>query len=178
MKIQARIESASIDAKTGDALLTLRTSDTKLIPMLPLIQDKELTVELKDGKKRSLNANAYAWVLIDKLAEKTRIPKSEIYRQTIREIGGVSETVCVVKNAADRLKEVWESNGIGFQAIEEPSKLDKCVNMTLYYGSHLYDTKQMSRMIDNLVSECQLQGIQTATPGEIANLLSLWGESR
>lgn len=178
MRLQARIESASIDAKSGESLLTLRTSETKLVRLLPELQGKELTVEIKDGQKRSLTANAYAWVLIDKLAEKTRIPKSEIYRQTIREIGGVSETVCVVEKAAEHLKEVWESNGIGFQAVEEPSKLDKCVNMTLYYGSHLYDTKQMSRMIDTLVSECQLQGIQTATPGEIANLLSLWGEAR
>lgn len=178
MKLIARIESASVDARSGESLLTLRTSESKLLRLLPELQGKELTVDIKDGQKRSLSANAYAWVLIDKLSEKTRIPKSEIYRQTIREIGGVSETVCVVKNAADKLKEVWESNGIGFQAVEEPSKLDKCVNMTLYYGSHLYDTKQMSRMIDNLVSECQLQGIQTATPGEIANLLSLWGEAR
>lgn len=178
MRLQARIESASIDAKSGESLLTLRTSETKLVRLLPELQGKELTVEIKDGQKRSLSANAYAWVLIDKLAEKTRIPKSEIYRQTIREIGGVSETVCVVKNAADKLKEVWESNGIGFQAIEEPSKLDKCVNMTLYYGSHLFDKSQMSRLLDNLIQECSLMGIDTRTPSEIANLLSLWGEAR
>lgn len=178
MKIQARIESASVDAKTGDALLTLRTSDTKLMPMLPLIQDKELTVELKDGKRRSLSANAYAWVLIDKLAEKTRIPKSEIYRKIIREIGGVSDTVCVQKKAADHLKEVWESYGIGFQAVEEESRIYGCVNMVLYYGSHLYTTEQMSRLLDSLIQECYLMGIDTRTPSEIANLLSLWGEER
>lgn len=175
MKIQARIESASVDAKTGDALLTLRTSDTKLMPMLPLIQDKELTVELKDGQKRSLSANAYAWVLIDKLAEKTRIPKVDIYRETIRNIGGVSETFCGIPKGVKKLKEIWESFGIGFQTEEVPSQIDGCLNLILYYGSSCYDTKQMSRLIDSLVSECQLHGIPTETPEEIANMLSLWG---
>lgn len=174
MKIQARVESASIDAKTGDALLTLRTSDTKLMPMLPLIQDKELTVEIKDGRKRSLNANAYAWVLIDKLAEKTGIPKKEIYRNTIRNIGGVSETVCVKQEAAVTLKTVWEKNGDGWQAIVGASKLSGCVNIVLYYGSSCYDSKQMSRLIDLLQDECVLQGIPTSTPSEVANMLSLW----
>lgn len=178
MKLQARIEYASVDAKSGDSLLTLRTSDTKLLKMLPMLEGKELTVDIKDGQKRSLSANAYAWVLIDKLSEKTRIPKIDIYRETIRNIGGVSETFCGIPKGVKKLKEIWESFGIGFQTEEVPSQIDGCVNLILYYGSSCYDTKQMSRLIDSLVSECQLQGIPTATPGEIANLLSLWSEAR
>ena len=45
--------------------------------------------------RRSLDANAYAWALIDKLAAATNLSKVEVYREAIRDIGGVSEVVCV-----------------------------------------------------------------------------------
>lgn len=48
-------------------------------------------------ERRSLDANAYFWVLLDRLAGAVSIPKTEIYRRYIKEIGGNSETVCVVK---------------------------------------------------------------------------------
>lgn len=173
MKIQARIESASVDAKTKEALLTLRTSDTKLMPMLPTLENKELTVELKDGKKRSLSANAYAWVLIDKLAEKTRIPKTDIYRQIIRDMGGVSVTGWFYNHEVGKLKETWESNGIGW-IVDIGEEVHGKTYVELYYGSSCYDTKQMSRMLDLLKTEAELQGIQVQTPSEVANMLSLW----
>jgi hypothetical protein len=46
--------------------------------------------------------------------------------------------------------------------------------MALYYGSSSYNTKQMSRLINNIVQECQILGIETKTPDEIANMLNLW----
>ena len=67
----------------------------------------------KAANRRSRDANAFAWVLIDKIAEKTRIAKADIYRQAIREIGGVSETVCVQDKAVERLCEGWRKNGLG-----------------------------------------------------------------
>ena len=67
------------------------------------LKEEAVTVEIKKFRKhRSLDSNAYAWLLIDKIAEKTRIKKSEVYRNAIREIGGVSDTVCVVNRAVDR----------------------------------------------------------------------------
>lgn len=68
--------------------------------------------EIKEHReKRSLDANAYCWVLLDKLAQATRIPKTEIYRKAIKEIGGVSDTVCVQQRAVERLVSGWECNG-------------------------------------------------------------------
>ena len=127
----------------------------------------------KAAKRRSRDANAFAWVLIDKIAEKTRVPKAEVYRQAIREIGGVSETVCVVEKAADRLCEGWQKNGIGWQAERMPSKLPGCVNVVLYYGSSTYDTAQMSRLLDLLIQEAEQQGIPTLRDESDA-LLGKW----
>ena len=127
----------------------------------------------KAAKRRSRDANAFAWVLIDKIAEKTRVPKAEVYRQAIREIGGVSETVCVVEKAADRLCEGWQKNGMGWQAERMPSKLPGCVNVVLYYGSSTYDTAQMSRLLDLLIQEAEQQGIPTLRD-EADALLCKW----
>lgn len=133
---------------------------------------------VKQKKKRSLDANAYFFVLADKLSEKLNIPKEEIYRNCIKEIGGVSETVCVKNEAVEKLCKGWRHNGLGWQTETMPSKIEGCTNVVLYYGSSTYNTDQMSRLINNIVEDCKIQGIETRTPNEIANMLSLWGEAR
>lgn len=138
--------------------------------------DKEkLSIEIKPYReRRSLDANAYFFVLADKLAAKLNTTKEEVYRNAIKEIGGVSETVCVQDQAVDRLCESWRRNGIGWQTDTFPSKIEGCTNVILYYGSSTYDTAQMSRLIDNIVQDCKAVGIETCTPAELERLLSLW----
>jgi hypothetical protein len=129
-------------------------------------------------KKRSTDANAYFFALADKLAEKLNISKTEIYRNYIKEIGGVSEVVCVKTEAVEKLCEGWRHNGLGWQTDVVPSKLKGCTNVILYYGSSTYNTEQMSRLINLIVEDCKVQGIETRTPNEIANMLSLWESER
>ena len=132
---------------------------------------KTYTVEIKEKKeKRSREANAYCFTLIDKLAAKLNMPKNEIYRNAIKEIGGVSEIVCVKNEAVEKLRRVWAKNGLGWQTDVIPSKINGCTNVILYYGSSVYKTEQMSRLIDIIVNECKEQGIETLTPEEIARL--------
>lgn len=139
------------------------------------LSGQDVTVEIKRrSKRRSLDANAYAWVLIDKIAQRTGMTKTEVYKQAIREIGGVSEVVCVIDRAVDRLREGWERNGIGWQTETMPSKIPGCTNVWLYYGSSVYDTAQMSRLIDSLVQEAEGLGIPTITPKEAERLLKNW----
>ena len=136
---------------------------------------EKLTIKVgKFRKKRSLDANAYAWVLISKIAEKTNIPKTEIYRQAIKEIGGNSETVCVQDKAVETLCNGWERNGLGWQTETFPSKIEGCTNVTLYYGSSEYDTAQMSRLVNSIIQDCEALGIETKSQAEIDSLLSSW----
>ncbi len=142
-----------------------------------LHNEEKLTIKVaKFKQKRSLDANAYCWVLISKLAEKLNIPKTEIYRSAIKEIGGNSDTVCVQDKAVQSLCEGWERNGIGWQTDTFPSKLDGCTNVVLYYGSSTYDRSQMSRLVNFVVDECRQQNIETRSPEELNSLLSQWGE--
>ena len=119
------------------------------------LKDHDVRVEIKKWrKKRSLDANAYAWVLIDKIAQATGVPKTEVYRQAIREIGGVSDIVAVPDNAVDKFREGWSKQGIGWQTEILDSK-PGYKRIVVYYGSSTYDTKQMSALIDSLVQEAQ-----------------------
>ena len=164
-----RIESVRF---AGDELI-LKTND---------IEARRLAYDFKAGdyeltkvrKKRSLDANAYFFVLIDRLSEVLNIPKTDIYRNYIKDSGGVSEIICAINEAVEKLCEGWKHNGLGWQTETMPSKIDGCTNVILYYGSSTYNTEQMSRLIERAVEDCKLQGIETRTPDEIANMLSLW----
>lgn len=179
MKVTGRIVGANIDFKTNKPMLMLEVNELNDFKQLvdDMNQCEKLSIEIKPFRpRRSLDANAYFFVLADKLAEKLNTTKEDIYRNCIKEIGGVSETICVQDKAVDKLKEAWQERGLGWMVDTFPSKIEGCTNVILYYGSSTYDTAQMSRLIDNIVQECKDQGIETATPNEIANLLSLWGE--
>ena len=139
------------------------------------LHDGEVAVEIKKyRKRRSLDANAYAWVLIDRLAEKLRMSKLDVYRELIRNIGGVSQTVCVQDKAVQDLISGWSHNGLGWFAETMPSKIAGCTNVVLYYGSSSYDSAQMSALLDLLINDCKAQGIETTTPEELAKYKEEW----
>ena len=162
---------------TGKPRLTLEINEDEAFEMAfdELHEKDKITIELKPYReKRSRDANAYCFALIDKIAEKLNIDKKDVYREAIRNIGGVSEIVCVRNIAVDSLISAWSARGLGWQAETFPSKLAGCTNVILYYGSSTYNTMQMSRLIDAIVTECKDLGIETMPPTELKSLLERW----
>lgn len=177
MELSGSIANLQTDFKSGNMILSLAVNEkANVMQLFDDFKDTEkLQIKItKYREKRSLDANAYFWTLVDKLAVKLNKTKTEIYRDAIKDIGGNSETVCVKNNAVKKLCLVWQKNGLGFQTETFTSKIEGCTNVILYYGSSTYDTKQMSVLISNIVEECKSQGIETRTPEEISKLLSLW----
>ena len=135
------------------------------------LHDKDISVEIKPYReKRSLDANGYMWVLVDKIAEKMHLGKAEVYRNAIKDIGGASTVVCVQDVAVDALCRGWQDRGLGWQTDTIPSKIKGCTNVILYYGSSTYDTRQMAILIDHLVQDAKALGIETLTPAELEAL--------
>lgn len=130
----------------------------------------------KFKQKRSLDANAYCWVLIGKIAEKTNVPKNEVYQNAVRNIGGNYEIVCVQDKALDSLCQMWQRNGIGWTTDTMPSKIEGCTNVFLYYGSSVFTVEQMQRLISNIQEDCRSLGIEVKTQEEINSLLREWGK--
>ena len=176
-EITGKIDALNVDFATGKTKLTLEINEKQTAKQIydELHDCEKLSIKIaKYREKRSLDANAYCFVLIGKLAEKLNLTKEEIYRNAIKDIGGNSDIVCVKNEAVDNLCKGWERNGLGWQTDTFPSKIDGCTNVILYYGSSTYDSKQMYLLIQNVVEDCKTQGIETKTPNEISNLISLW----
>lgn len=140
-------------------------------------KDRLYDLEVKEHrKKRSLDANAYCWVLIHKLAEVMRIPPEEIYRQAIQDISGNNEIVPIKEDAVEQFKQAWSHNGIGWICRDMgKSKLPGYRNLMCYYGSSVYNTKQMSDLIETLVQDCKALDIDVMTERERSLLLEEWG---
>ena len=141
-------------------------------------QDKTKQYEVIEYKpKRSLNANAYCWVLCDLIAKKITmqnavITKEDVYRDAILNIG-TFEPMIIEEKAYDNFKRIWEKQGLGF-LIQEVSRKDKCIKVHCYYGSSTYNTKEMSLLIELLVQEARELEIETKTKEEINSLLERW----
>ena len=140
-------------------------------------QDKTKQYELKEYKqKRSLNANAYCWVICDKIAKELSkesvVTKEEIYKDAIMQIG-TFEPMIIEERAFENFKRIWERQGLGF-LVQEVSKKDKCIRVNCYYGSSTYDSREMSLLINLLVDLAKSLNIETMPDKELNSLLESW----
>ena len=139
-------------------------------------KEKKYVADIKEYReRRSLDANAYMWVLVGKLSGKLGLPPEEIYRAAIRDVGDNYEVMPVRNDALERWQAIWQSNGLGWLCEEiGPSKLPGYTNVRNFYGSSTYDKTQMNRLISNVVQDCKAQGIETLAPAELARLTEEW----
>lgn len=135
--------------------------------------DRLVITAKKWRKKRSLDANAYAWVLMSKIADAQEYPttKEEIYEKMLKDYGVLEEVdgvpiTITVKACVDmsRITGHWmliKSNGT-FNAY------------AMIKGSSEYDAKEMSRFIDGIVAEAKELGIETLPPAELETMMKAW----
>lgn len=134
----------------------------------------DLTVKER-RKKRSLDANAYAWVLIGKLAEAMRLSPAEVYIEAIQNIGGNYEVIPIREEAVDKFTEVWKKQGLGWPCVDMgPSKIQGYRNLRAYYGSSTYDTRQMSLLIETLIQDCKALDIETLSEEKLSAMMGGW----
>lgn len=127
-------------------------------------------------KARSLDANAYFWVLVGKLAARLHITPEEIYRQYVPNVGDNFTLVPIKSEHVEDWDRMWCKGHVG----RLTDDLGECRNIPgyhyirCYFGQSDYNTAQMSRLIDMVVSDCKEQGIETMTPVELRKLVSEW----
>ena len=134
-----------------------------------LNQDRDKLFEVKEYKeKRSLNANAYAWLLIGKIADAQRLKKEDVYLQMLKDYGQ-SEIVSVLSSI--------DVSGY-FKYYEPIAEVELQGKLFTHYriikGSSHYNTHEMSILIDGIVSECQQCGIDVMPDEEIRRLVDKW----
>ena len=133
---------------------------------------KLLDVAIKKyRKKRSLDANAYMWIILQKISEKVNSSKEEIYREIIKRVGRF-EITPIKNEAVDRWIKDWNDKGIAWHSEPLRSKLDGYTTTINYYGTSTYNTKEMSIVINEVVFEAKELGIETMAPQELELLLN------
>lgn len=171
MVVTGKIVGANIDFKTGKPTISFEVNERGDFGVLvdEMKEIERLSIEVKPyRKRRSLNANAYAWKIIGEIADSVRAGKDEIYLKCLKRYGQ-SELVSV-------LSHVPISNYVKYYEEAGESKLNgkDFTHYRVYKGSSEFDTREMSIFIDGVVSEAKGLGIQTETPEEIAKMKSLW----
>ena len=108
--------------------------------------DPQKQYEVKEVKKRrSLTQNAYYWAMLNKLARKLRMGDTEVHLNMLREYG-----VCEVMSLS--------------------MSVPAGDYMRFYKGSSRMDSSEFSCLIEGMREECEAQGIDVATPEEIARM--------
>ena len=128
-------------------------------------QDRDKLFEVRDyAKKRSLTANAYFWVLINEIANVTKLSKDEIHLQMLKEYG--QNEVFSIRSDIDvsRYLKYYEEIGKGKVNGKE------FTHYRVFKGSSEMDSREMAILIDGVVQEAEQLGIPTLTPNEIARL--------
>lgn len=140
-----------------------------------LSTEKIFTCDIKEKReKRSLDANSYAWVLMDKIAKEIKSSKEEVYLRMLERYG-VFVYISVSEIAINSLRKTFRIVYPRGTVVEDMDGIT-CIlrRCQCYVGSSKYDTKEMSDFIDGIVSEAQELGIETETPDELARMKAVW----
>lgn len=175
-----RIQNVRVELlyKHDNLIITLpKGQENEIIPLIgsrDLEKDYEVSITERK-KKRSLDANAYFWILCRKLAEKLKISEKEVYRKIISEVGAY-ELMAMKDDVIPRFIDEWEKNGLGWicQEVGALKAQHGYSWVRAYYGSSRYNTAEMARLIDGVINECNEVGIPTMTPDEIERLKMEW----
>lgn len=127
----------------------------------------------KAKKKRSLDANAYAWKLINEISLVTRVSPDEVYRNALAEIPTLYYIALIPDEYLDAAVTDWQRGHIGRKAESEPAYTGYS-NVFFHMGSSDFDTRQMSMLINGLIQDCVALDIETRPQDEINALLEAW----
>ena len=156
--------------------------------MLPI--GTEVDFDIKEHKeKRSLNANAYYWVLVQKLSEKLHLSAARIHNLHLRsmwlsilKMKGDEPVMLLIPDTDDAERAALEDRDDHIMPIPAdylPDGFTETIKKesgkvfrwyTELRGSKTFDVTLMSHLIDMTIEECKEQDIETMTPNELLRL--------
>jgi len=137
-----------------------------------ITRGKELVADIKQyRRKRSLDSNSYMWILLSKMADVLKTSKDELYLQMLERYG-VFTHVVVKPDVVQRVIQEWRTvRELGEVIINGT----RGIQLQCFFGSHDYNSKEMSVLIEGVVSECKDLGIETVSTKELEVMKLAWG---
>ena len=179
MDITGKLVNVVRDIRSRKLHITFQIEEEPVEELNDLAKLEKLNIIAKKfTEKRSLNANSYFHLLCDKLADKLMVSNHCCKNMLICSYGQKEyqdgEMVTLRTNIP--IENMQENEFLHCEAydFEYDEEGNEYVCYIVYRGSHTYDTKEMSRLIQGTVEECSKQGIPTMTPKELERLLERW----
>lgn len=180
MRTKGRVIGVTRSILTEKLNITLEADCS--VDDIDALSNIDLDIEIKkESKKRSLDANAYYWVLVTQIARATGGSNSSIHNQMLREYGSLQDMdgqiiTVELPDSEKAEKTALESETFHLKPTSEVRVVDGELRRTylMLKGSHEYDTSEMRRLIDGVVGEAKELGLETMTPAEIERMVSLW----
>ena len=134
-------------------------------------QDREKLFEVKEYfENRTNRANRLMWDCLGDLSVALRTDKWSVYLLMLKRYGKYTY-VCVKPNVVDAVKKQWRE-------CEEIGEIDingqKAVQLLCYFGSHTYNTKEFSTLLDGIISEMKEMDIPTPIDKELERAVAEW----
>ena len=156
--------------KTQSDILAVQN---ELLTILPELKDKPYVCEIKPYKnRRSLDANAYFHVLVDKISKVIKKSAEEVKAQLVLDYGTIAKDDKGLKVGFKALKEVPITKFYKYvkpigECIENGKEF---VKYLIYKETHTLSSSEMASLIDGTIQEAKQLGIETLTPMELENL--------
>lgn len=131
---------------------------------------------VKYKEKRSLDANSYFHVLVDKLRKVLRISFPACKNYLITSYGQVEyiDDVPVVIKTNLPPHKMEQHETLHCKAVRVEVQDKEVWFYRVYRGSHTYTSTEMAMLIDGTVEECKLQGIETLPPDKLEEMKRAW----
>lgn len=178
MKQIGYISDIGIDYLKDEAKITVSIPNKTVLEEAERLKDfEELDIEIKrHRKKRSKNANDYFWKLLSEYCEEKEVDTIQEYKDRVKRLG-IFRRFRIEPKDTNTFEIMWTNRGIAWFCeiadIEYIGEVEfKIINA--YYGSSSYNSKQMSRLINDLVEDCKEVGIETKSSEEIQSLIESW----
>ena len=174
MQTTGTLKDVTRDLASGKLIVSF-IIDCKTTP-LPDVQ-LDITA-VPHRKKRSVNANSYFHVLVQKIAAAVGTSNTAVKNRLIREYGAyeyIDEHIPTFRLKAEYEDAMLSREDIHVKPIGR-EWADGCewVRFAFMRGSHTYDTAEMARLIDGTVYEAKELGIETLTPDELERMKAAW----
>ena len=174
MKFEGKLFDVNRNLMSGNYLITFSTDE--LPNSITDMTDDVMTIEVKKkSRKRSLDANKYAWLIMSKIADQMKLDKESVYENMLTKYGqpfvadGQVQMISVLSNVdVHKFGLYVKAVGTGHADGKE------FTHYMVLRGSSTYDTKEMSIFIDGIVSDAKELGIDTIPRVELEKLKEKW----
>jgi hypothetical protein len=180
MDFTGHFDSLMVDllADKQKAVLTLNEDARQAFDELKDCEKLSITIK-KYRQKRSLDANSYFHVLVGKIADVLNISKPRSKNILIGRYGQPEllddGSPAIMKTNVPVSKMLEQETLHCYPCGSKTENGQELTFYRIYRGSHTYDTKEMSILIDGTVEEAKDLGIETMTPDQINEMKQKWG---